>query len=138
MKQIIVILAILILSGVIHAEETAKEMLVKMSGQISDEYSSCAAYFEIASRVMEHENKVYEEKYQALKRDSLAYAIGMAEMSQSKSVAEKQVTESYRNSFNIMAAAKKSGREVFASLIKEKSIYCPRLMEDPTVAMEKM
>ena len=138
MKPAIVVLAFLIAPGAIHADETAKEMLVKMSGKISDEYSSCAAYFNIASQVMGIENKKYAEKYEALQKESIAFAIGFAKMDQNTDSAEKRVAESYKDAMYRMADARKKGREPFAKLIKEQSAYCPKLMEDPTIVMEKI
>lgn len=138
MRLLIVILAFFTFSGAIYAEETAKEMLIKMSGKVSDEYSSCAAYFEIASKVMKEENSDYEKKYQALKRDSITFALGFAEMNQDKTTAKEQVNESYKKAMYRMVDAKKMGKEPFAKLLKEQSVFCPKLMKDPTVVMEKV
>ena len=138
MKKFISILVFLSVSGAVLAEETAEQMLVQMSGKISDEYSSCAAYFEIAYNVMKKENRTHAKGYENLKNESLAYAIGMAEMNQEKGSAKERVTKNYKASITELAAAKDMGREEFAKLFKDKSVYCPRLMKDPTVAMEKI
>ncbi len=138
MRPIIVILTFLVFPGAIYAEETAKEMLVEMSGKISDEYSACAAYFDIASKVMNEENKVYQEKFQALKSESIAFAIGFAKMKKDDTAAADQVSESYKSAMYRMVDARKESRESFANLIKEQSAYCPRLVKDPTVVMERI
>ena len=138
MKPLIVILAFLVFPGAAYAEETAQEALVRMSGKISDEYSACAAYFDVASKVMQEENKAYQEKYQALKNESIAFALGFAKMEKDDTAAADQVSESYKNAMYRMVDARKEGREQFADLIKEQSAYCPRLMKDPTVVMEKI
>lgn len=138
MRPLIVILTFLIFPCAIHAEETAKEMLIKMSGKISDEYSACAAYFDVASQVMGKENEIYAKKYKALQKESIGFAIGFAKMDQSIESPEKRVAESYKNAMYRMADVRKQGREPFAELIKEQSAYCPKLMEDPTVVIEKI
>lgn len=138
MKPLTLILACVVFPGALYAEETAKETLVRMSGKISDEYSSCAAYFDIASKVMRGENKPYRDKFQALKSESIAFAIGFAKMKQSESSAQKRVAENYKKAMYRMDDVRKKGREPFKKLIKEQSDYCPRLIKDPTVVMEKI
>ena len=138
MKPFIFILTFLVIPGAVYAEETAKEALVRMSGKISDEYSSCAAYFDIASQVMGKENDAYARKYKALQKESIGLAIGFAKMDKNIDSAKERVKESYKNAMYRMADARKQGREPFANLLKEQSVYCPRLMEDPTVVMEKV
>ncbi len=54
-----------------------------------------------------------------------------------KTAAQEQVTESYKNEMYCMVDARKKGREPFAKSIKEQSAYCPKLMKNPTVVMEK-
>jgi hypothetical protein len=123
----------------LFAQESAEEAMVRLSPQIAEQYSYCAAYFHIASEVMRADGKKkYAEGYAKLKDESLFYAAGMAKMKMSPDEAKRFADKRYQESIKTIAAAKDEGKESFGKLLKEKGEYCPKLLKDPGLALDEI
>jgi len=81
-------------------------------------------------------NVKHAEKYRNLKKESLAYALGIAEMNLSPDAAKRLVNKNFKSSAAKMSEAENIGKDKLGKSLREKPHYCPRLLKEPGLALE--
>lgn len=140
MKITTIALCLCLLSLSSYARSSDKDLMKEISTEASNKFITCAAYFEIAQRVMAADDEAKKSNvYLNSKKEALDYAIEMAKMAFDEKKAQRNVNEKFKIVVSdISSKANKEQRNQFAIWIKKKADYCPKLMKDPSMAIRDL
>lgn len=129
---LMICVAIPIAATAIPDEELKQEMMLKVSQQ----YSQCAAYYEIAASVLQTTGTAGARDALKMKRDSLTYAISMSTESQAEKSAEEISDKDYADAIEEMHDLAKIDTAKFNSLLSNYRQNCRKAINDPSSFIE--